>query len=1405
MIFSLLKVSCISDSKRLLFLLSLILGVTAPTFGQIVLDSIPSPVGYDDPFRGYNSSPIVVGTDVYFRYQGDDGNYDLAKYDGTTLTIIDSPTDYDNSSRGYNGVPVLVGTDLYLRYQANDGSWDLAKYDGSTLTFIDSPSGHDGAGNGYYGDSFIMGTDLYLRYKGNDGNYDLAKYDGSILTIIDSPSGFTIEDGYLGDPIALGTDLYLRFQADDRVFDLLRYDGTNFTAVSRPSGYDGLGRGYFGDPVLLGTDLYLRYYDDNQNYDLVKYDGTNMTIIPSPTGYTNAFCGYNIDNTAVVVGTDLYLQYRGNDTNMDLAKYDGTTLTIIDSPAGYQGSNNRGYSGSLAVMGSDLYLRYQDDNYVGTLAKYDGTNLTFIDTPIGCNGNSKGYLGEPIVVGSDLYMQYLADDGNHDLAKYDGTNLTFIDSPVGYDAAEFFNGFSFTRYGYFGSPVAVGTDLYLRYHGNDGNYDLFMASPPPQSEFYVSTSGSDTNSGADFSNAYQTFQKALEEAEAFGVGAKVYVAAGTYKPSQQYDFTSGATSTAGSRYASFQVPDGVEVYGGFSGMETGTIDQAVLDARDLTANETILSGDFNDDDMVTGVGASLSITTNTENAYHVVYTKNVSSTTTVDGFTITGGNADGSGEDLYFGGGWYNCADGSAMTSNPKIRNCIFEKNDSRINGGGMVNHARILTTASPTYNNCSFIENYANNEAGALLNYGSNGESSPTVLNCIFMGNYGKNNAGAVFNYGSGPDGVSNATYTNCVFNKNASRQAGAMYNFALSGSASVTVTNCTFTENSATESGGAIRNLFAGSGNTVNVKIRNSIFWNNTATNADPTFNNTSAATTVDVAYTLVQDANSGAFSQTNTNGDLGMIYAQDPLFVDAANNNLSLSAGSPAINAGNNADVPMGVTTDLAGDSRIKGNTVDLGALEATPAPEIEFTPTPNDFGVVAIGTAETITYEIENTGSATLTVSTITSNAGMFTVSPTSSFEVSAGATASFEVTFTPSATGTTSATITITSNDADESVITFEVTGTGEIVPATALNFDGADDFVTFGNVNDFAIDEAFSGEAWIKVPPTVTSGTIFGKTETPALGGWALSLDGGAIQFALAQNLMTAFDLYNTSNPVNDDNWHHIAFTYDETGNVAMFVDGVSQTINFVDTDGSPTTNITNAGPLTIGSLNGFNYFEGTIDEVRIWSQERTAADIQNFKDIQLSGEECGLLAYYDFNQGQSSVNNTGLTILADASDGTQEGVLVSFGLTGTTSNWVDGTANGVSGTTTTTRSKIDFPFTMTDFGIVAVGTSRSISYQIENTGSEILFISDITSSNTSTFTLENVPSQIAAGGSATFEVVFTASSTGTSSATITINSDDCDNPSITLITTATGFVPGVALDFDGVNDVVLGTGINVA
>ncbi|MEJ7677502.1 MAG: hypothetical protein WKG06_06445 [Segetibacter sp.] len=85
----------------------------------------------------------------------------------------------------------------------------------------------------------------------------------------------------------------------------------------------------------------------------------------------------------------------------------------------------------------------------------------------------------------------------------------------------------------------------------------------------------------------------------------------------------------------FQLKTGVALYGGFAGTET------MLNERNVTVNVTTLSGEIQQDNDISN------------NALHVVQSSSFDSTAVLDGFTVTGGNANGGLEDNS-GGGMYN-------------------------------------------------------------------------------------------------------------------------------------------------------------------------------------------------------------------------------------------------------------------------------------------------------------------------------------------------------------------------------------------------------------------------------------------------------------------------------------------------------------------------------------------------------------------------------------------------------------------------------------------------------------------------------------------------------------------------------------------------------------------------------
>ncbi len=429
------------------------------------------------------------------------------------------------------------------------------------------------------------------------------------------------------------------------------------------------------------------------------------------------------------------------------------------------------------------------------------------------------------------------------------------------------------------------------------------------------------NDGANWCDAYLTLQDALVAAEASG-GAidEIRVADGTYKPDQ------GSAQTLGNRTATFQLLNGVTITGGYAGC--GAVNP---DARDITTNETILSGDLAGNDFVVPTKDLVDELTRTENSYHVVTGSLTDATATLVGFTIKGGNANKYTNNSYFGGGMYT------SNGSPTLTNCVFTENSAKDDGGGVYN-----TNSSPTFTNCDVISNSSNSSGGGMYN----SESNPLLTNCTFRENTAKS-GGGIYNFRSCP------TITSCDFRRNAATNTfnvpgsgGGMHNEYHS---EPIITSCIFTGNTGLHSGGMINR------NDSHPKVINCSFFGNSATDDD------SAGGIYIDSYSTATVSNCilwGNFPREIQDfQNLAVVTFSDvlggypgegnidfkPLFFNADAGNLRVQSESPCIDSGNNDVVPTGVVTDLVGELRFvdhvcvddTGNgpapIVDMGAYE------------------------------------------------------------------------------------------------------------------------------------------------------------------------------------------------------------------------------------------------------------------------------------------------------------------------------------------------------------------------------------------------------------------------------------------------------------------------------------------
>ena len=376
--------------------------------------------------------------------------------------------------------------------------------------------------------------------------------------------------------------------------------------------------------------------------------------------------------------------------------------------------------------------------------------------------------------------------------------------------------------------------------------------------WFVKDGAGGINNGYSWENAFSHLQDGLDVAAG---GDEIWVATGTYYPDEDSVDSvdpAGLEHSDGVRTETFELVGSVGVYGGFIGTETDS------GQRDWGANLTTLSGDIDENS-----------TRDSYNSYNVVVGAGTSSTI-IDGFTVTMGYGDHASIPQYqSGGGMYNGG------CSPTVTNCIFDDNYA-LYGGGMSNNS-----SSPTVTDCDFTDNKALVWGGAVDNYNS---SSPTITSCLFIDNE--------------------------VTNDDSDNLGGAgimCYSYC-----DATVVNCTFSQNTAPYGGGML------SMSNSDPTVTNSILWGNTATINYPSYA-IDGGSTLSFTYSDVY-LSTGVESGTGNKNT-------DPLFANAGNNDFHLkSAGGrwdPA--ASDWTDVGDDTTTSLCINT---GDPCSVYSNEPTP---------------------------------------------------------------------------------------------------------------------------------------------------------------------------------------------------------------------------------------------------------------------------------------------------------------------------------------------------------------------------------------------------------------------------------------------------------------------------------------
>lgn len=493
---------------------------------------------------------------------------------------------------------------------------------------------------------------------------------------------------------------------------------------------------------------------------------------------------------------------------------------------------------------------------------------------------------------------------------------------------------------------------------------------------YVDDNASAGGKGTSWSSARKYLQDALSNAE---YGDEIWVAEGIYKPNLWLK------KSDGDKYDSFNLVNGVGMYGGFKGTETKRTPLG-------DTNKTILSGEISDDIN--------------EWSLHVISCEGLDSNTSLDGFLITKGRAvrgKGGGmivsnsslivRNCIFNGNYGGSGGGMSIDINsfPIVENCVFENNTGWSAGAVYISSNTMSFSPShydiarsSRFKNCKFLSNRADSYGGAIRKLAAgwlsffdcvfegnsagisggaiqNNNSIGSYFNCVFM----DNSAGGTFTDATKGGAIYNDSglvLMNCIFSKNrssnsrASAQGGALFstdtNFKGNG---LILKNCIFTKNAAvgisdfrSRQGAATFGVTKYTANPATVN--NCIFWKNM------TFDEEShGCGSEDSGYWKSDSVPEADNIMQGWQGDT-RAFTSDPMFLDIDNprgpdgewftsdDGLQVRIGSPAIDNGHNILLPYdsldldkdGKNTDffpvdVLGLPRFQGESVDIGAYE------------------------------------------------------------------------------------------------------------------------------------------------------------------------------------------------------------------------------------------------------------------------------------------------------------------------------------------------------------------------------------------------------------------------------------------------------------------------------------------
>lgn len=207
-----------------------------------------------------------------------------------------------------------------------------------------------------------------------------------------------------------------------------------------------------------------------------------------------------------------------------------------------------------------------------------------------------------------------------------------------------------------------------------------------------------------------------------------------------------------------------------------------------------------------------------------------------------------------------------------------------------------------------------------------------------------------------------------------------------------------------------------------------------------------------------------------------------------------------------------------------------------------------------------------------------------------------------------------------------------------------------LDFNGTSDYVSIADSPTMDVTGSLTIEAWIN--PGKISGShqyFISKYHSVPTASYTFILQSNSeLQFFITRDGVNHMYATTTTTPLNANEWAHVAGVFDATvPSMKIYVNGVEQATSVVGSETSiKNTSLSVGIGARVGSLPAGQFFQGQLDEVRIWNTARSLTQIRDNMNSKLGGSESNLAGYWNINEGSDNTCSGGEDVCDKTSNG---------------------------------------------------------------------------------------------------------------------------------------------------------------